>query len=625
MAEIGATCGRSSPLWAGFIAGAQVAVSLAALVLPACVAPMDQLDRDAARMIEARQHNTLGLSAPIDTDPVPPTPVEVSDEALYDERPTTENPVGDALPAVTDPDLTIDTDRLPGSIGTDEGPTLTLDLEGILATAIRSAPDYRREKEELFLTTLSLIIERHLWGPRFFSGVSGQLSGTPEDGDFDTVGSLVADLGVTQRLPYGGSVSARALVDYVAFLQQSSTSTADEETQGGAVELSLNLPLLRGAGMVAREDLIQAERDLTYAVRGFERFRREFLVELSGQYFDLVFAQQEIVNQQAQLRNLSFVADQFRALADAGKIRGFQAENIEQDVLSARNRLLNLRESYANRIDRFKIDLGLDMNTRLVIQPSRVQVPRPVLELEPSVSTALAYRLDLQTAEDQVTDARRRVRNARNGLLPDLDLDADLRLNTDEDKQRAGFDLEPADSDYDIGLNFEFPLDRKIEYSNLRAAQVRLERDLRELQVFRDGITLEVRQAIRLIEQSRFSLELQKRNVVLNERRALEVSLRRRTLGARDVIEAQEDLNNARNARDQAAADLQTAVLNYLLATGQMRVDPAGQWLPPARLIALEIEEPLGPLVDPNADPNDLMNLALPPEAAPMISEPSAE
>ncbi|MEM1099533.1 MAG: hypothetical protein AAGH92_12185, partial [Planctomycetota bacterium] len=259
---------------------AAVAVGTAAVVLAqsGCVAPMDRLDRDAAAMIEARQNRALGLNAPDDPETVPPVPVVVvNDETLYEEAPQTANLDLDQLPAVTDPEPSIDTDRLPVSIGTEQGPLVSLDLEGVLATAIRSAPAYRREKEDLFLTTLSLIIERHLWGPRFFSGVSGQLTGTPESGDFDTVGSLVADLGVTQRLPYGGSVSVRALIDYVAFLQQSSTSTADEESQGGGIELSLDLPLLRGAGRVAREDLIQAERDLTYAIREFERFRREFL------------------------------------------------------------------------------------------------------------------------------------------------------------------------------------------------------------------------------------------------------------------------------------------------------------------------------------------------------------
>jgi len=58
------------------------------------------------------------------------------------------------------------------------------------------------------------------------------------------------------------------------------------------------------------------------------------------------------------------------------------------------------------------------------------------------------------------------------------------------------------------------------------------------------------------------------------------------------VIEAQEDLADAQDARDSAARDLRLSVLNFLLNTGQMRVTANGQWLPPARLTALPDDEP---------------------------------
>ncbi len=588
-----------------------------ALVLSGCRTPMERLDQQAAALIEQRQALAFGDSASQDPQTVPldDTPPTVTGD-LYDQTPPTNNPALDALPAETDQDTAVDTDSLPITV-VDVGEPVRLDLEGILGYAVRHAPDYRREKEELFLTTLSLIIERHEWGPRFFSGVRGQLDGTPESGDFDTAGSLLADLGVTQRLPYGGSISAAALVEYVAFLNKASTNTADDDSQSAAVNLAINLPLLRGAGMVAREDLIQAERNLIYAARDFERFRREFLVDLASEYFDLVFAQQQIRNQELQLSNLAFVGGQFRALADAGKIRGFQAENLEQDVLSARNRLLNLREGYANQLDSFKITLGMPTEAPLEIEPVNVSVPAPLLYTDEAVTTALALRLDLQTDADGVIDSRRAVKNARNGLLPDLDIDADLNLRTDPDERNGGFDLDPSESDYSAGFNFELPLDRKIEYSQLRGAQVRYERSRREHRVFRDRVALEVRRTIRDIEQARFTLELQKRNVLLNERRALEVSIRRRSVGAREVIEAQEDLVNARNARDRAAADLRIAVLNFLLATGQMRVGPTGQWESPTNLTPLE-NDPADMTFE--AAPDDLSDVELLPDvAAPVL------
>ena len=465
---------------------------------------MERLDRDAEAMIERRQNLALGASSAQDENPVPDAPENSSNSHSLDEpHPATTDPPRNALPAATDTAPTVNTDELPPPI-TDAGEPVQLDLEGVLGYAMRSAPDYRRQKEELFLSTLALIVERHLWGPRFFSGVRAQLDGTPESGDYDTANSLIADLGVTQRLPYGGTISASALAEYVSFLRQASTSTADEESQTFGINVALELPLLRGAGRVAREDLVQAERNLVYAVRGFERFRREFLVDLSATYFDLVFAQQEIRNQELQLSNLAFVATQFRSLADAGKIRGFQAEQIEQDVLSARNRLLNLRERYANTLDRFKIDLGMDTATPLVIEPVDVSVPPPLLDIASSVATAWALRLDLQTDSDVVQDAVRAVRNARNGLAPDLDLEADLNLRTDDGKRIAGFDVDAGASDYRVALDFELPLDRRVEWSNLRSAQVREQRRVREHRVFRDEIALEVRRAIRQIEQARF-------------------------------------------------------------------------------------------------------------------------
>ena len=46
-----------------------------------------------------------------------------------------------------------------------------------------------------------------------------------------------------------------------------------EGIQSAEIILEADIPLLRGAGNVAREDRIQAERDLIYAAREFERFR----------------------------------------------------------------------------------------------------------------------------------------------------------------------------------------------------------------------------------------------------------------------------------------------------------------------------------------------------------------
>lgn len=567
----------------------QLAVlTLLMLCLPACQRSLADLDREVAAMIERRQLISLGQEAAVDANAAPARADELEQPGNYDQSPSTINPpaadlptrVGEAVEAGA-------TGR--GLDSVDDPNALLLDLPGLLGYAITNGPDYRSQKEDLFLTALSLIIERHLWGPRFFNALSGEIAGTPESGDFDTAASLINSFTATQRLPYGGTVSVNALVNYTTLLQQSTTNTGPDDTQNAAIGVDLNLPLLRGRGMVAREDLIQAERDLVYAARDFERFRREYFVDIASTYFDLQRQLQSIENQQLQLLGLERLADRLRALGDAGRTPGFEADDAEAQVLFGRSNLIRAQDNYQASLDRLKIQIGMPTTQPLVIESTTLVVPIPALDTDQSIRIAQAGRLDLQTAADRVTDARRQSLVSRDQLRGDLDLTASADLRTDTDKDIDALDFELQDSDYRVGLEYDMPLDRKIEFAQYRRSLVQLERSIRSYRVERDRVALEVRDAIREIERAELTVEIQERNVYLATRRVEDVEIRRQRgrVEPRRVIEAQEDLLDARNRRDEAISDLQGAILQYLLDSGQMRVGPAGDWRVPGTLGAI--------------------------------------
>ena len=564
--------------------------------VPGCqtASPFDRLDVEAQRIIQEQQAQTLGPGSAYGDLIDPPSAIQAQSRD-YDPAPNTHNPTAAELdtrvapaPGVLPPPPILDDGSQPQ--------TLRLDLESLLAYAIEHSPEYRNEREALFLTTLSLIIERHEWGPRFFSSIRGAVDGVPESGDTDTALQLLASLGATQRLPYGGSVSAAALVDYVRLLEQASTSTLPEETESLALQLSIDLPLLRGAGRSADtvETLVQAERDLIYAVRGFERFRREYFVDLSTRYFDLLRRQRQLANRELQLRNLEQSAELFTALAEAGRQSYFQSQRAEQRVLRARNSLVNQQEGYASQLDDLKIRIGIPTTRPVEIIPVQIEVPGVLLEDDRSVKNALDLRLDLQTIDDRVTDARRDVLIAKNNLLPDLDLEGDLFLPTSETIFTNSGDLDAGDGAYEVALTLDLPLDRKIEYTDYRASLIRLERQKRDRQVSRDRVALEVRAAVRAIKQSRYIVQLQDRAVQINERRAEQIEINQRDLGPEEVIDVQEDLLDARDDRDAAESDLRVSILEYLLATGQMRIGSDGRWQAPGELRRV-LDEDRGP------------------------------
>jgi len=486
-----------------------------------------------------------------------------------------------------------------------------LDLLGVFSTAQKSARDYITAEEEYLLAVIRLLIERHRWSPRFFDDVAAQVNADPATRDYNTALSVINTLRATQRLPYGGEVEA-ALVTSAA--QQLTNIAGDEYLQSSELVLRANVPLLRGAGLVAREDLIQAERDVVYAARTFEQFRREFLVDIASDYFALLAQKATIRNQEERLRSVILFFTQTQALVEAGREPAFQARNIEQNVLTSRNSLINSREAYVLLLDRFKIRLGIPVERAIDLAPMSLDLSDPDISVDEAASIAARYRLDYQNERDRVDDSRRAVANAQNDLLPDLNAAASASLNTDPDSRVAGVSFDAEETEYQASLTLGLPLDREIERLNLRASIIGLEQQSRRADQFRDTVVLEARQSVREIDRSRFSLRLQDQAVKINELRVEELRIKADEVDAQTRLDAENELLQSRNDRDQAVRDLRISILQYLLRTGQLRLTPEGQFQALRGMDLRMIEEPPQ---EPMPEYRPISDPAQAPEAAP--------
>ncbi|MEM7622563.1 MAG: TolC family protein, partial [Planctomycetota bacterium] len=119
------------------------------------------------------------------------------------------------------------------------------------------------------------------------------------------------------------------------------------------------------------------------------------------------------------------------------------------------------------------------------------------------------------------------------------------------------------------------------------------QRAARQFDDFRDNLIVAARQAVRQIDLARFQLELNEEAVRINERRVEDLNLRDDS-DPQSIVDAQNDLIEARNDRDQALTDLRNAVLNYLLDTGQLRVARDGDFNPLPGMIDEDAGAPAG-------------------------------
>ena len=457
-----------------------------------------------------------------------------------------------------------------------EASSVMLTLQDALLWSGTHAREMMFAEYDYLSSTLSLLSEMHLWGPRFFNTISANVDADSTNGSYETSLTVVNDFSMTHQLPSGGSVSASALTTIARSLHE--VATADESA-GSTLDLAIDIPLLKGSGAVARESLIQARRNLVYAARSYERFRRTFFREIVGDYLGLVVQKKSLENAQRGVDSLRQLARRQAALYEAGRTRFYDSADAENQALGAVANLSQSWERYRLSLDRFKIRIGWPVEDRVQVEPSPIGLFPPIVHAEQSIAGALLFRLDLQNERDRVEDVRRGVMNTMNALLPGVTLTASASMDGDTDKT-AKFGGE--EIDYLAGLSVSLPLDREVERIAVRNQQIALERARRSYRESRDNVAVAVRSALRNIEVFQFSLDLQERNVQIAQVGLDSINADPDRVSVLDQTRAISDLQSAKDARDSAAKDLELSIVDYLLQAGQLRInDSGGLLLPP--------------------------------------------
>lgn len=555
--------------WRGALA---VLVGVGALVLSGCDSALQAIDRKTMALLEQTTHEINAEAAPsyspvgfVSGRALPPVHPDPS-------RVRTINPPAESLSYTARPEAEDVAARIQGLAV--EGDPALLDLEGAVRYAMENSREYRNAADDYAITALNLLIEQHRWGPRFFDEVSAIANASGDAGLFNSALSISNEFTVSQRLPYGGEVSASL---FAIATQDLHLAVAGENAQSATALIEANIPLLRGAGLAAREDLIQRQRDVVYAARDFESFRRQFYFDITTDYLDLVVRKQAIANARRQVEGFERTEQRELALVQAGRQPAFEAALAAQDTLFARDRLASQIEQYRLALDRFKVRIGMPVETNIDVVDEMPALPPPAIDVNAAVMTGLTLRLDVQTSRDRVEDRRRQIDIAKNRILPDLNVFGSVSVPTDPNLTRSGLQLRPDYGDYAGGVSLSLPLDRDIEYAQLRQSQLLYEQTLRDYTTFRDDVAIEIRTAARGIDRAIFSVRIQEENVRVAELRQASIDAAPDRATARDRSDAVQGLLEARDSLDRARRDLQVAILGYLVSTGQLRVTPEGE------------------------------------------------
>lgn len=270
---------------------------------------------------------------------------------------------------------------------TEDGEVL-LDSQTVVHLARLNSPRYQSELEDLYFSALDVTFQRFRFDSQFFGGLSTFFTadGPDRTGDAQSTLAINSDMARilewNRRLAGGGELVvglANSLVWQFA--------GPDEYTASSLLDFSLVQPLLRGAGRaIVLEELTQSQRDLLANIRQMVRYRRAFYVQTiagrsagagpapgglslaglitgtggaAGGLLGLLEQEVRIRNQRANVAGLRESLEQLDAAYEAGRIDRFQVDLARQALYSAQSRLITLRTQYQDRLDDYKIELGL--------------------------------------------------------------------------------------------------------------------------------------------------------------------------------------------------------------------------------------------------------------------------
>ncbi len=456
------------------------------------------------------------------------------------------------------------------------GEPLPLELTASLDIAGENSRDFQRQRETLYSVALSLTRTVHDFSWRFGAGATGTVSGT---GDDTAAVSLSDDLRASQNTLAGPRIIASFANNFLRSLVSGGGWDASS-----ILGLTLTQPLLRGMNQnIIREPLTQAERDVIYQVRDFERFRSTFAVRLVSDYYRLLEQTQNLDAEATNRESLGLSRARIEAMAEAGRNTAIDVGRAQQNEYSAQNRAIDAKARLESSVDRFLITLGLPTDAPAqvdLVELKRLQdLPIEDVELneDAAIDLAFARRLDYRNTRDEVEDAVRRVEVARDALRSQFDFTGVVSVPTETDKP---FRFDWSRIQWRAGFDLELALDKLPERNAYRSALINLDVFIRAREQFEDEIKRDVREALRTLRRAVASYDIQTKAVVLADQRVVSTKdffeAGDRDVTTLDVLDAQESLLNAQLAQMSARVSYAIARLQLMLTLDALVLEPKG-------------------------------------------------
>ena len=435
-----------------------------------------------------------------------------------------------------------------------------LTLEEVLVIAAQNNREFQNEKDSVFKSALALDSTRFDFGfPMDSIDFKSTFTENKANSNLSRGIANTLEMGVNKKTISGANFRSSIALDIVQLLKSKSASAF-----GLVSDSSVTIPLLRGSGKhIAGEPLTKSERAVEYALANFDFFRRNFVVKIAKEYYEILQTVDQIKNAEENYKNLQNSTNRVAAIAESGRMPENQVDQSKQDEYRAKLRLIDAKSRYQDRLDRIKISMGIPVDSKLKLDQKELTdlanqfiLPENPIWQENETRLfreAFDNRKDMQVFYRKVEDAQRAVAIAQDGMRAEFTIGGSVSAGDSRGLSTA--DSSNSTPNFGKGrfqglIHIDLPLNRKKETKFLRESIINLQQAIRNYQEREDQLKLSLRSATRSIERVLENYKIQKNSLDLAKRRVERANLLLKAgrIEIRDLLEAQESFVLSQNA-----------------------------------------------------------------------------
>jgi outer membrane protein TolC len=475
------------------------------------------------------------------------------------------------------------------SPATPQGPVVDLTIDEAVARALERNLTLQSQRITPRTFDYSIAATRAAYRPTLTSAVGNrsitQLPNTTiEGGLIVNTDTKMWNTGVSQAVPWGGGNYQVNWNNNRTFTDRNNSTFNPSFSSIFAAQYTQ--PLLRNFRIDNTRTQLQTQAiQQDIAEIDLRATTASTVAQVRNAYWELVYSYQAVDAARRSLDLASKLVQDNRMRVEIGTMAPIDVVQAQAEEAARRQQLVNQQALLQNNelaLKRLIVSGTDDELWPATVNPVDRPSPQPEpIDLEAAVSNALQNRTDLITNRKNIESANINIRGLRNSTLPSLNLvttyQLDGRGGTSIPRDptipivRGGYldalrNIAQWDAPtWNVQVNFSYPIGQSAEEANLARQRLLLQQNqaqlkTTELQIATDvtSAALNVRNALEAVQAAQVSRELSEKRLEAAQSK-FEVGMATNF----EVVQAQRDLNDARNSELRQLLNYRRALVDF--------------------------------------------------------------